>query len=61
MKFEIYKDTAGEWRWRLKAGNGEKIADSAEGYKSKADCVFGITLVRSTDNTTPIVDLTQKQ
>ena len=26
MKFELYKDQASEWRWRLKAGDGEKIA-----------------------------------
>lgn len=30
--FEIYEDSAGEWRWRLKAGNGLIVADSAEGY-----------------------------
>lgn len=35
-KFDIYQDTAGEWRWRLKAANGRIIADGAEGYSSKA-------------------------
>ena len=34
-KFEVYKDKAGEFRFRLKAGNGEVIA-TGEGYKSKA-------------------------
>ena len=33
-KFEIYKDTAGYYRWRLVAGNGEKVAAS-EAYSSK--------------------------
>jgi hypothetical protein len=33
-KFQIYEDKAGEYRWRLKAGNGEEIAAS-EGYTTK--------------------------
>lgn len=33
----IYEDAAGEWRWALKGGNGEIIADSGEGYTRKAD------------------------
>lgn len=38
MKFSIYQDEAGEFRWTLRAKNGKKIADSAEGYKSLAHC-----------------------
>ena len=38
MKFEIYKDRAGEWRWRLKSANGRNIADSGEGYSTKSNC-----------------------
>lgn len=33
--FEIYKDTSGNWRWRLRARNGRIVAASAEGYASK--------------------------
>ena len=44
-KFECYKDKAGEFRFRLKAGNGENIL-SSEGYKSKASCKNGIESVR---------------
>lgn len=33
--FEIYQDTSGDWRWRLRAANGRIVADSAEGYASK--------------------------
>ncbi|MEM7277444.1 MAG: YegP family protein [Pseudomonadota bacterium] len=44
-KFEIYKDKAGEFRFRLKAGNGENILAS-EGYKAKASCVNGIESVK---------------
>jgi len=44
-KFEIYQDKAGEFRFRLKATNGEPVAAS-EGYKSKAGCKNGIESVR---------------
>lgn len=46
MKFEIYRDYAREWRWRLKAQNGRTIADSGEGYKYRADCEHGVNLVK---------------
>ena len=44
-KFEIYVDNAGEFRFRLKATNGEIIAAS-EGYKAKESCENGIASVR---------------
>ena len=44
-KFEMYTDKAGEFRFRLKARNGEIIAVS-EGYKAKASCLNGIDSVR---------------
>lgn len=44
-KFEMYTDKAGEYRFRLKARNGEIIAVS-EGYKAKASCINGIESVR---------------
>lgn len=44
-KFEIYLDKAGEFRFRLKARNGEIIATS-EGYKAKAGCLNGIESVK---------------
>lgn len=43
-KFECYKDKAGEYRFRLKAGNGETIL-SSEGYSSKSGCTNGIESV----------------
>ncbi len=43
-KFEVYVDKAGEFRFRLKARNGEIIAAS-EGYKAKASCLNGIKSV----------------
>ena len=44
-KFEMYEDKAGEFRFRLKARNGEIIATS-EGYKTKANCENGIDSVK---------------
>lgn len=44
-KFEIYADKAGEFRFRLKAANGQIIAVS-EGYKALKSCLNGIESVR---------------
>lgn len=44
-KFELYADKAGEFRFRLKAKNGEVIATS-EGYKAKGSCENGIASVK---------------
>ena len=43
-KYEVYQDKAGEFRFRLKARNGEPIGKS-EGYKTKASCLNGIESV----------------
>jgi len=45
-KFELYQDKAEEFRFRLKAGNGENIGLS-EGYKTKAAALKGIESVRT--------------
>ncbi len=55
-KFEVYKDKAGEFRFRLKARNGEIIAVS-EGYKAKASCMNGIESVRKNAPEAEIVDV----
>jgi hypothetical protein len=44
-KFEVYKDSRDEYRFRLKAANGEIIALS-EGYSSKSGCLNGIESVK---------------
>lgn len=45
-KFELYKGTGGQYRFRLKAGNGEKILAS-EAYTSKSGAENGIASVRT--------------
>ena len=44
-KFEVFLDKAGEYRFRLKARNGEIILAS-EGYKEKKSCLSGIESVK---------------
>jgi uncharacterized protein YegP (UPF0339 family) len=57
-KFEIYKDTAEKFRFRLKAANGE-IITSGEAYESKDGCKNGIESVKTNAPIAEIVDLTQ--
>ena len=44
-KFEVYLDKAGEYRFRLKARNGQIIA-TGEGYKARKSCMNGIESIR---------------
>lgn len=46
LTFELYQDKAGEFRWRLKAGNGEILATPGQGYKEKAGAKNGIEAVK---------------
>lgn len=57
MKYELYSDRAGEYRWRLKADNGQVIADSGEGYVNKSDAKHGIDLVKQSSSA-DVEDLT---
>ena len=52
-KFEVYTDKAGEFRFRLKATNGQIIATS-EGYKAMAGCLNGIESVKKNAPEAPI-------
>ena len=55
MKFELYEDKTGQWRWRLVAKNGRTVADGGEGYHSQGNarravkafrhCVTSATIV----------------
>jgi len=45
--FELYEDREGKYRWRLVHDNGNIIADSGEGYASKAKAEQGIESVKS--------------
>ncbi|MBA7502947.1 hypothetical protein ES706_01552 [subsurface metagenome] len=56
-KFEVYKDEKSEYRFRLRAPNGEIIA-VGEAYASKAGCMNGIESVKENAPKAKIVDLT---
>ena len=53
-KFEVYADKRGEFRFRLKAANGQIIA-TGEGYKAKASCLNGIDSIKRNAPESPIV------
>lgn len=46
MKFEIYKDVRGQFRWHFKASNGQIIADSGEAYTSEQNALNGINIIK---------------
>lgn len=54
--FEVYQDAKGEYRFRLKAANGETIAAS-EGYTTKAACLKGIESVQRSSQNAPVKQL----
>ena len=45
-RFEVFRDRADEWRWRLVHRNGNVIADGGEGYASKQNALKGLRSVR---------------
>lgn len=55
-KFELYQDKGGDWRFRLKAGNGEVIA-TGQGYASKAGAQNGIDAVKRNAADAAIVEV----
>jgi uncharacterized protein YegP (UPF0339 family) len=59
--FEIYQDTRKEYRWRLRATNGQVIATSGQGYKAKADCRHGIELVQKEAASARVEEETAKE
>lgn len=56
-KFEMYADKAGEFRFRLKAKNGQIIGTS-EGYKAKASCLNGVESVKKNAPEGVVIDET---
>jgi len=54
MTYIYYKDQKSEWRWRLVASNGRRIADSAEGYKNESECKKDIDRVKASSDA-PVV------
>ncbi len=55
--FEVFKDASGQFRFRLRAPNGEPIA-SSEAYKTKESCMDGIKSVQKNAPNAKIKDMT---
>ncbi len=55
-KFEVYADKAGEFRFRLKAANGQVIV-TGEGYKQLKSCIHGIESIKKN---APEVEIVQE-
>lgn len=53
----VYKDQSGEWRWRFRAGNGEIMAVSSEGYYGKYGCKRAAKTVQKEFPNAPIIEL----
>ena len=58
-KFEVYKDADGQFRFRLKANNGQVIA-VGEGYKTRAGVMNGIASIKKNAAVASIDDTTVK-
>ncbi len=54
-KFEVYKDKAGKYRFRLKASNGQIVA-TGEAYETKASALKGCESVQKASEGAPIVE-----
>jgi uncharacterized protein YegP (UPF0339 family) len=55
-KFEVYTDSGGQFRWRLKSGNGQVIATAGESYTTKASAENGIAAVKRDAPGAPVTD-----
>ena len=56
LVFEVYRDVKDEFRWRLKAGNGQLIAVGHQGYGAKADCMHAIEVIQKGAASSKIVE-----
>lgn len=54
-KFEVYQDKSGDYRFRLRATNGQVIA-TGQGYKSKKTCLEGIESVKKNAPVAEVVE-----
>jgi uncharacterized protein YegP (UPF0339 family) len=55
-KFEIYADTAGKYRWRLKSSNGQTVASSGEDFDSHYNATRAAENVKANAGGASVVD-----
>ncbi len=56
MTYHYYKDSKGEWRWRLKSSNGRILADLGKGYSSEQACLDDIDPVKASSDAKVVKD-----
>lgn len=54
LRYEVKKDSKGDWRWTFYAKNGEPMAVSTEGYVNQSDCLHAIEVFKSIGSVAPI-------
>jgi uncharacterized protein YegP (UPF0339 family) len=52
--FEVYRDESDAWRWRLVHRNGNILADSGQGYTTKAAARKGVRSVKNNAAGAPV-------
>ena len=57
MKFEIYADASGNYRWRLVSSNGQTVASSGESFSSKANARTAAENVKARAGSAEIVEV----
>lgn len=57
----MFKDGAGEFRWRRKAGNSQVISTSGEGYKVKANALHGLRIANADMDQCRFIDFTVEE
>jgi len=56
MKFHIYADASGEYRWKLVSSNGQTVAISGEGFASKANAIRAAENVKERAGSAEVVE-----
>lgn len=57
MRFELFKDKGGKWRWRLISRNGRKTATSGEAFSKKGNALRAAQNLRSILRVQSFVDI----
>lgn len=56
MKFVIYKDSAGNYRWRLVSSNGQTVASAGESFTSHSNAKRAAENVKAHAGSAPVED-----
>jgi len=58
---QLFKDRAGEFRWRLRADNNQVIASSGEGFRDRSDCERDMKQIMKLAPKARVVDQTKPE